>query len=117
MIKFNNDKCRILVSNEQKLASSSSSSSEQSEEDRDSIDARQKNKLVKSILTRCGHWVNKQLQNFEFNKLRVYSRDYYNKHRHMALALGKIHETENIMNANEANMLKSRFAAEKADYT
>ena len=116
-MKFNNDKCKILVANEQKLESESSSSSEQSEEDRDSIDVRHKNKLVKSILTRCGQWVNKHLQNFEFNKLRVYSRDYYNKHRHMALALGKIQETANIMNANEANMLKSRHAAEKADYT
>ena len=107
------------MSNEKNLASDSGSSSanELSDEDRDSIDPRHKNKLVKSIMTRCGHWVNKHLQTLEFNKLRVYSRDYYNKHRHMALALGKIHETENIMNANEANMLKSRFAAERADYT
>ena len=85
--------------------------------DTDSIDAKNKNRLVRSIHTRCGRWISKSLQGFEFNKLRVYSREYYNKHRHIALALGKIHEEDNIMSANEAHMLKKRYDFDQDAYT
>ena len=102
---FFNNRCKI-IKKEQTVDSSG-------ESDNDSVDVKYKNKKVRSIYTRCGRWVNKEVQGFEFNKLRVYSRDYYNKFRHMALALGKIYEDDNIMNANEAGLIKSRLAIEK----
>ena len=74
--------------------------------DGDDIEPRHKNRLVRVVGTRCGRWVDKALQGFEFIELKNYSRDNYNKHRHMALANGLIYDEKDIMNANEANLLK-----------
>lgn len=101
-VTFNQEKIKVV--NLDALQRSEESDSE-CHSDNDSIEAKRKNKLVRSISTRCGRWVDRDLQGLEFNKLRVYSRDYYNKHRHLALAMGKIHEDDNIMNANEAHLI------------
>jgi len=47
--------------------------------------------------------------NEEYNKMRVNSRRFYNINRHTALALGKIYEEDNIMDPNEAEMLRKQY--------
>jgi len=49
------------------------------------------NPLVRDPCTRNAAWIDKKERKMELSKLKVTARDYFNKKKQMAMALGKIY--------------------------
>jgi len=67
---------------------------------------------IKSGRTRSGLWVHKKEQFVEFSYLKTTSRDYFNKKKQLAMALGKYVEVDDIMDPSEARALANRHRTE-----